>query len=83
MGSATPLKERLANFLLMYRSIPHATTGMRPDELFLRRRLRTRLSLLSPNLAPRVEKQQQKQKVHHDGKRHLQIYQKGGKGAST
>ena len=33
MGSATPLKERLANFLLMYRSIPHATTGMRPDEL--------------------------------------------------
>lgn len=25
MGPATALKERLANFLLMYRSIPHAT----------------------------------------------------------
>ena len=41
MGPATGLKERLANFLLMYRSIPHATTGMRHDELFLRRRAQT------------------------------------------
>ena len=38
MGPAIVLKERPANFLLMYRSIPHSTTGMRPDELFLRRR---------------------------------------------
>ena len=74
MGPATALKERLANFLLMYRSIPHATTGMRLDELFSRRRVRTCFSLLLPNLAPRVEKQQKKQKVHYDGKRHLQIY---------
>ena len=79
MGPATGLKERLANFLLMYRSIPHATTGIRPDELFLRRRVRTRFSLLSPNLAPRVEKHQQKQKGCHDGKRRLQTYRKGEK----
>ena len=60
----------------MYRSIPHATTGMRPDELFLRRRAQTCFSLLSPNLALRVEECQQKQKVTHDGKRHVQKYGK-------
>ena len=52
---------------------------MRPDELLLRRRVQTRFSLLSANLAPRVEKYQQKQKVYHDGKRHLQRYRKGEK----
>ena len=79
MGPATALKERLAKFLLIYRSTPHATTGMRPDELYLRRRIQTRFSLLSPNLTPRVEKYQQKQKVAHDGKRSLQTFKKGGK----
>ena len=74
MGPSTPLKERLAKFLLIYRSMLHATTGMRPDELFLRRRLQTRFSLLSPNLTPRVEKHQQKQKAAHDGKRSLQRF---------
>jgi len=39
MGPAMALKERLANFLLIYRSIMHATMGMRPDELFLQRRV--------------------------------------------
>ena len=34
MGTSAVLKERLARFLLIYRSTPHATTGMRPDELF-------------------------------------------------
>ena len=67
MGSAMALEEQLAQFLLIYRSTPHTTTGMRPDELFLRRRLHTRFSMLSPNLTPRVEKYQQKQKVVHDG----------------
>ena len=52
---------------------------MRPDELFLWRRIQTRFSLLSPNLTPRVEKYQQKQKVAHDGKRSLQTFKKGGK----
>ena len=76
MDPATGLKERLTNFLLVYSSIPRATAGMRPDELFLRR-AQTRFSLLSPNLSPRVEKHQQKLKVYHDGKRHLQTYRKG------
>ena len=42
MSSPTSLANRLAEFLLMYRSIPHTTTGMRPNELFLRHRINTR-----------------------------------------
>jgi len=79
MGTSTVLKDRLAKFLLTYRSTPHATTGMRPDELFLRHRLRTRFTLLSPNLSPRVEKCQQKQKATHDGKKPPSTFMKGEK----
>lgn len=56
----TVLKDK---FLEIYRSIPHATTGMRPDEPFLHCKLKNHFVLLSLNLSPRVEKCQQKQKV--------------------
>ena len=78
MDPATGLKERLTNFLLVYSSIPRATAGMRPDELFLRR-AQTRFSLLSPNLSPRVEKHQQKLKMARGIYKHIGK----GKGAST
>ena len=39
---------------------------MRPDELFLRRRLRSRLTLIQPSLSARVEKHQLQQKSAHD-----------------
>jgi len=39
MGPAMALKERVSNFLLIYRSTTHATMGMRSDELFLWRRV--------------------------------------------
>ena len=39
MGPTMALKERLANFLLIYRSTTHANTGMRLDELFQWRRV--------------------------------------------
>ena len=34
MSNMLSLKRRLARFLLIYRNTPHATTEMRPDELF-------------------------------------------------
>ena len=64
MGTALSLSIRLARFLLMYRTTPYATTEVRPDELFLNRHLRTRLTLTQPNHSPTIEKHQQQQKSH-------------------
>ena len=64
--ASLPLSHRLANFLFMYRNTPHTVTGRTPAELFLKRQVRTRFSLLKPELARRVEKQQAAQKYHHD-----------------
>ena len=50
----------------MYRITPHSTTGTSPAELLLGRRPRTRLDLLKPNRAERVEKKQEDQKVKHN-----------------
>lgn len=62
------MKHRLANFLLRYRTTPHSTTGVTPAELMVKRCLRTRLSLIKPNLAQVVESKQEKQKVYKDMK---------------
>ena len=45
------MKHRLADFLLRYRTTQHRTTGAAPAELLMRRHLRTRLSLVKPDLA--------------------------------
>jgi len=54
------LKHRLPNFLIKYRSTPHSVTGRTPAELMVKRQLRTRLTLLKPNLAQAVENKQMK-----------------------
>ena len=54
--------------------MPHSTTEMRPDELFFHRQLRTRLTLMQPNLTPTVQKHQQQQKQSHDKKTPLVIF---------
>ncbi|XP_048257829.1 uncharacterized protein K02A2.6-like [Haliotis rufescens] len=59
-------RKHLANFLLTYRSTPHSVTGRTPVELFLGRQVRTRLSLLKPDLRKTVEAAQEKQKQFHD-----------------
>ena len=64
------IKHRLADFLLRYRTTPHSTTGAMPAELLMRRRLRTRLSLVKPDLAQTVESKQNKQKEYKDLKSH-------------
>lgn len=60
------MKHRLANFLIKYRSTPHSVTGRTPAELMVKRQLRTRLTLLKPNLALAMENKQMKQKLYHD-----------------
>ena len=64
------MKHRLADFLLRYRTTRNSTTGAMPAELLVRRRLRTRLSLVKPDLAQTVERKQNKQKEYKDCKSH-------------
>ena len=63
------LQHKLAIFLLQYRSTPHSTTGRTPAELFLGCQLRTRFSLLKPNLQQTVEDKQAQQIRSHDAAR--------------
>ena len=48
------LLSKIPNFLLTYRSTPHATTGTSPAKLFLGREVTTRLSIMKPDIASRV-----------------------------
>lgn len=57
---------RLQSFLLTYRNTPHATTGVSPAELFFKRTLRTRLSLLKPDIVEKVTDKQLKMKEYRD-----------------
>ena len=63
--STMPVQEAADKFLMKYRSTIHPTTGESPDQLFLRRPLCTRLSLLHPSVAQRVHDQQTVQQRTH------------------
>ncbi len=45
------LQHCIANFLFSYRNMPHTTTKKTPAELFLKRQVRTRLSLVKPDVS--------------------------------
>ena len=67
-GSKNPvqLHPKIQNFLLTYRSTPHATTHVSPAKLFLNREVHTRLSLIKPDLAQTVASEQSKMKSYFD-----------------
>ena len=71
------LQHQLQNFLITYRSTPHATTGQSPASLFLGRPLRTRFDLLRPVVGERVRGEQARQKHNHDGHRHYREFPVG------
>ena len=48
----------IANYLLVYRTTPHSTTGEPPSLLLMGQRLRNRLDLLTPSLETHVEARQ-------------------------
>ena len=60
------LKTRLVRVLLSYRITPQSSTGVSPAELLFGQCPRTRLDLLKPNLADKVENKQLQEKVDHD-----------------
>lgn len=59
--------------LFSYRLTAQSTTGQSPSELLLGRRPRTRLDLMRPNAAERVERQQAKQVQHNASSRDRQF----------
>ena len=65
-GNGGTLSQSLASFLFSYHTTPHATTNVAPYELFLGRKIRSRLDLLRPDVESRVSEQQAKQKACHD-----------------
>ncbi len=71
------IEERLAKILFNYRITPQTTTGISPSELLLGRRPRSRLDLLKPNIADRVEKKQSQQKEQHDSRARLRVFTVG------
>ena len=71
------LTDRLSRSLFSYRTTCHSTTGVSPAELLLGRKVRTRLDLLKPNVASRVEAQQSKQKEAHDGQARVRNFDVG------
>ena len=65
------MNTRLGKVLFSYCITPQGTTGVSPAELLLGRRPHTRLDLLRPNTAGRVEERQQQQKQQHDSRMRL------------
>ena len=65
------LQHQLSNFLLTYRSTPHATTNQSPCSLFLKREVRTRFDLMKPDSQGLVTGKQGQQKLAHDQKAKL------------
>ena len=59
-GSKLSIQQRIANYLLTYRSTRHATTGRTPPGLFLGRELRNRLTVLRPSVWEKVMDSQAK-----------------------
>ena len=74
-----PLSHRLQSFLLTYRSTPHSTTNRAPCELFLGRKIRTRLDLLRSSVEEHVLQQQARQKDQHDWHTRHRTFEEGQK----
>ncbi len=71
------IKERLAKNLFAYRNTPQSTTGLTPATMLLGRKPRTRLDLIKPHIADRVEQKQEKQNSLHDSHARLRVFQAG------
>ena len=71
------LYQKLSRFLLNYRTIPHSTISISPSELFLSRRLWTRLVLLHPSIKKTVHEKQAQQRKYHNAHSKARIFEVG------
>ena len=60
------LQTRVSKFLFHYRLTPHTTTGQSPAQMLMKRKPRSRLSLIMPSTQARVLSKQSEQKAYHD-----------------
>ena len=64
--SDADMDTRIARFLFTYRLTPHATTGISPAELLLKRKPRSLLDSLHPDVTAKAQKGQERQKHFFD-----------------
>ncbi|CAA9997997.1 unnamed protein product [Nesidiocoris tenuis] len=64
-NSGENLQTRLAKYLTSYRAAVHRTTGRSPSEMMMGRQMRTKLTLLKPDINDRVDYNLMKQRQHH------------------
>ena len=69
------IQEKLSKFLFQYRITPHATTGIAPCELLMKRKLRSKLDSVFPTVQSKVQEAQAKQKQYRDGTNTLRKFQ--------
>ena len=60
------MEANLSRFSFHYRITPHTTTGVSPAELLFKRKPRSHMDELKPNIATRVQINQTRQKSGHD-----------------
>jgi hypothetical protein len=70
-------EKNLATFLLTYRITAHATTGLPPCELLMKRTLRTRLDLMRPDVEKTVGEAQQRQKTAYRSSQQSKEFKEG------
>jgi hypothetical protein len=58
------LNLRLQRFLFSYRNTPHKSTGRSPAEMFMGRRLRSRLDLLKPDVKANLDSANYRQQLY-------------------
>ena len=78
-SSSGDIETRIARFLFRYRITPHSTTGVPPAELLMGRRPRSTLDLMQPDVATRVQTNQERQKSGHDSHTKARTFAPGDK----
>ena len=73
------LETRLYRFLLHYNKVPQSTTGLPPCELLMKRKLRSRVDSIKPDVRDKVERQQLEMKTRNDAKARCKSFFAGDK----